>query len=191
MNLSTSPFRWFSLFLLFVLGASTLAFLGSTLWRPEPPRISTTPALPSSTAPPLEAKARPLRGDNPQAPQVWLIAIGIDQYPDEAIPAATARSATPATSGVGSRGPRAGTRRTSCPGRPGTGGARGPRRTGRDLLPTKKNLEWAFDTWLKARVRRDDTIVVFYAGQAVPCLPPRTRPRATSGGRISCPSTPS
>ena len=35
-----------------------------------------------------------------------------------------------------------------------------------NITPTKKNLDWAFRDWLKARARPDDVIVFYFAGQA-------------------------
>src|SRR5205823_14921123 len=50
-----------------------------------------------------------------------------------------------------------------------------------DLLPTRANLDWAFRLWLGARVRPDDRLVVFYAGQSIALPPAPSAPPGTPG----------
>ncbi len=172
MKLSTPPFRWFSIALL-ALGALALALVaGSIFWRsaqpplPEPPRVELSPV------PRPGEKSLPPPAEQPRSPQVWVIAIGIDQYQDDAIP--PCRGAVLDARTVGQWFEKtAGWKRGHVlylddlgDVDPGLAGAEVV-----DLLPTKANLGWAFRTWLAGRVHDGDVIVVFYAGHAM-ALPP-------------------
>src|SRR3954471_12069082 len=80
MSLSTRPIRWFSVVLL-LLVATALGLLAISTFR-----RNVRPRPPVPTAPgPVADRPRPQPEDGPRGPQVWVIAIGIDQYQDEQI----------------------------------------------------------------------------------------------------------
>jgi WD40 repeat protein len=118
-----------------------------------------------------------------RGPQVWVVAIGIDQYGDDAIPSChgASRDARAVgewfakTAGWGVRN----VLRLDDLGQPEPG--TDPEQV-TDLLPTKANLEWAFTEWLGTRVKPDDLVVVMFVGQAV-ALPPGPNDLPGSPGR--------
>jgi WD40 repeat protein/uncharacterized caspase-like protein len=120
---------------------------------------------------------------DPARPSLYGLVIGIDEYEDRAIPA--------------------------CPGAPGDARAvrrwlveqggwnpsdlllmdrasqrshGGPRDRLANLYPSRDNLRWAVQEWLKARAQPNDLIVIYFAGQAVG-LPPREQAPPGSPGR--------
>ena len=114
---------------------------------------------------------------DPTTPQVWVISIGIDMYKDEAIPSChgAARDARDVgmwfarTAGWGACNVLMMDER----GRPSPDAAGG---LPDDLLPTRANLDWAFQRWLAPSLRPDDIVVVFFAGQAVATPPQADAP---------------
>jgi len=172
MKLSTPPFRWFSIALLALTATACALIAGLTFWPvarrplPEPPRAAPSPDSRAGAPSPSP------HADPPRSPQVWVIAIGIDQYQDDAIP--PSRGARDARAVAQWFAKTAGWNRDNVlllddngDVDPGLSGAEAV-----DLLPTKANLGWAFRTWLAGRVHDDDVIVVFYAGHAA-ALPPQ------------------
>ena len=142
----------------------------------------------TTQAPPPANSASPpkLAGAEARAngPQVWMIAIGIDQYNDDAIPdghgathdARALGSWFAKTAGWGERN----LLRLDELGAPKPGAGAGlDQATG--LLPNKENLDWAFQVWLPGKVRPDDTVVVMFAGQAVALPPTPNEPPGSSG----------
>ncbi len=133
------------------------------LRRPHPPGPPPRPERAPVRLAPVEA-----------TPQVWVIAIGIDQYKDAAIP--SCHGATRDARAVGKWFARTGGWNArnvllmDDMGQPTPDAASGPLE---NLLPTRANLDWAFKEWLGPRVKPDDTVVIYYAGQAV-ASPPRT-----------------
>jgi WD40 repeat protein/uncharacterized caspase-like protein len=167
MKLSTPPIRWFSIALLALTAAALALVVGLDLRRltrrplPDPPRAGPSPDSRAGEPSPSP------HADPPQSPQVWVIAIGIDQYQDDAIP--PSRGARDARAVAQWFAKTAGWNRDnvlllddSGDVDPGLAGAEPV-----DLLPTRANLGWAFRTWLAGRVHDDDVIVVFFAGHAV------------------------
>lgn len=140
-----------------------LALRGSGTPRPVVPQPET------------EIGARPAPAPKPSGPrtrQVWVVAIGIDGYRDQAIP--PCRGAVFAARAVArwfvetaGWGPRNVLIMDEL------GAADPAADPGRSagLVPTRANLDWAFRTWLPERVEPDDVVVVYYAGQALG-LPP-------------------
>ncbi len=108
----------------------------------------------------------------PRTPRVWAIAIGIDRYQSDAIPAC--RGAARDARAVGRWIARTagwepqGVLTMDELGRPDHGEASEPID---NLRPTRANLDWALREWLPARVEPDDVVVVYFAGQAIG-LPP-------------------
>jgi WD40 repeat protein len=100
-------------------------------------------------------------------PQVWAILIGIDRYEDPAVPGcksatADARAVARWLTTTGGWSPRNvlvmddGSQRRH--------GAAAQAIT--DLYPTQANLSWAADQWLGARLRPNDIVLLYFAGQA-------------------------
>ncbi len=141
---------------------------------PEPlPRTTRREPRPAST---LRVKEIPRRD-----PTLWAVVIGIDQYPDDAIPpchgaVADARAVADwiettagwgkehvlLLDGLGDRQPDATDQSSS-------------------WRPTRENLDRAVRTWLAERVEPEDTVVVYYAGQSVHVPPPPDAPPVTPG----------
>ena len=80
MKLATPPFRWFCITLL-ALGASALALVAGSTLLASRHAAATRPACGSSSAL-FPGRRKPLSpaAEQPRSPQVWVIAIGIDQY---------------------------------------------------------------------------------------------------------------
>lgn len=51
-----------------------------------------------------------------------------------------------------------------------------------NLYPSRENLDWVLQSWLPARARPNDVVLIYYAGQAVG-LPPQADARPGSPGR--------
>src|SRR5512135_1205739 len=147
--------------LVLVLAVSVVG--GRTWWRS---RIAGPPAR-GTTSDVSGVRARKASAES-NGPRVWVVAIGIDQYGDEAIPSChgAAHDAQAVgewfatTAGWGARN----VLRLDDLGQPKPGPD--PEQV-TDLLPTRANLEWAFQVWLGTRVKPEDPIVVMFAGQAV------------------------
>ena len=101
-------------------------------------------------------------------PTAWAVVVGIDDYDDPAIPrcpgaAADAREIQRWL--VGQAGWPANHVLRMDGSSPKTHGAANlPIST---LYPSRENLEWAVRDWLKAWVRKDDLVLIYFAGQAV------------------------
>src|SRR5262249_52433840 len=129
--------------------------------KPVRPDHSKAPVAEVADGPPAP-EPKPDRG----TPQVWVVAIGIDQYTDDAIPPChgavhDARAVAhwfERTAGWGGRNVLV----LDDEGQPQPGSDSGAK-----VLPTRANLDWAFKEWLARRVRPRDVIVVYFAGQAV------------------------
>src|SRR5512135_3606099 len=162
--------------LVLVLAVSVVG--GRTWWRS---RIAGPPAR-GTTSDGSGVRARKASAES-NGPRVWVVAIGIDQYGDDAISschgaAHDARAVGEwfaTTAGWGVRN----VLRLDDLGQPKPGPD--PEQV-MDLLPTRANLEWAFQVWLGTRVKPDDLVVVMFAGQAV-ALPPGPNDLPGSPGR--------
>lgn len=162
---SSAPVLLLSLLLL--VGVGIAGFASFRYFR----TITPPPTSPSEdgTAP----VPRPVKSPEPapRTPQVWVVAIGIDQYRDDAISSChgashDARAIAHWFGETAGWGPSHVLVMDSQ-------GADDPgsRKKSEGLQPTRANLDWAFKTWLPERVRPDDTIVVYFAGHALG-LPP-------------------
>jgi WD40 repeat protein/uncharacterized caspase-like protein len=100
-------------------------------------------------------------------PKVWAVVVGINRYEDALIPPCTgavrdARLVADWFRGKAGWGERQVLRMDDL-GRPNHGP---PAENLTDLKPTKANLDWAIVEWLGHRVRKDDIVVLYFAGQA-------------------------
>lgn len=141
---------------------------------PRPPATRGTAATPAAVDPAAPKHA------GPRAPQVWVVAIGIDGYRDYAIP--PCRGAVFAARTVGHWFvEKGGWRPQNVLMMDELGEAEPPTSPGQStaLVPTRANLNWAFGTWLKERVKPDDVVVVYYAGQTVTLTPAPDSPAGT------------
>ncbi len=102
---------------------------------------------------------------NPQ-PQFWVIAVGIDDYQNRAIPQSTGsvRQAQTLLRWLRNSG---GWDRSHLLELADLGSAQpgDPRAPAPRILPTKRNLEWAVQLWLASRARPGDVVIFYYAGQ--------------------------
>ncbi|WP_435009945.1 caspase family protein [Tundrisphaera lichenicola] len=115
----------------------------------------------------------PVEAGAADARKVWAVVIGINNYADTLIPRCTgsvrdARLVADWVAGTAGWG-EAGLLRMDDLGRPTHGQAK-ERMT--DLLPTRENLDWAVTEWLGERVRPDDVVLIYFAGQST-ARPPR------------------
>jgi len=127
-------------------------------------------------------KPAPPESARPTTPRLWVVAIGIDQYRDNAI--ASCRGAVRAANAVAQWVTETagwGEEHVLLMDERGQETPGDPAKT-RRLLPTLSNLQWAFKTWLPARVKPDDTVLVYFAGHAI-ALPPRPEEAPGSPGR--------
>ena len=115
------------------------------------------------------AALNPARGaaEPPSRPKVWAIAIGIDRHEDASIPdckgaVRDARAVADWFAREAGWGEKNVLRMDNL-GRKEPGP---PASTITDLLPTRRNLDWAVVEWLGHRVRKDDIVVIYFAGQA-------------------------
>ncbi len=106
-------------------------------------------------------------------PKVWAIVVGINKYEDTADP--PMRRCDPRRLGRSPSGWRTAgwdNSATSCKmndlGKPGHGLAA---EKYADLLPTRENLDWAVTEWLGHRVKKNDIVVIYFAGQATARAP--------------------
>jgi WD40 repeat protein/uncharacterized caspase-like protein len=118
-----------------------------------------------------------------ERPQVWAVVIGIDDYQDETI--RDCRSAESDSREIQrwlirDGGWPADHILRMDPTSQKTHGAANATIT--SLYPTRENLIWAVHDWLLARVRRDDLVLIYFAGQAVG-LKPEARARPGTPGR--------
>jgi uncharacterized caspase-like protein len=110
----------------------------------------------------------------PSKPKVWAIVVGIDRYEDASIPRCEgavrdARAVAEWFTGQAGWSETQILRMDDLSRK--THGA--PSETLLNLLPTKSNLDWALVEWLGHRVRKDDVVVLYFAGQAT-ARPPRS-----------------
>jgi WD40 repeat protein/uncharacterized caspase-like protein len=116
------------------------------------------------------AVANPCRSaDSPGSkPRVWAVVIGVDRYEDGLIPPCNGSSRDAravATWFEKDAGWSAGNvLRMDDLGRKKHGAPADPNNY---LRPTRENLDWAVDSWLGHRVRKDDIVVIYFAGQAI------------------------
>ena len=103
-------------------------------------------------------------------PQVWAIIVGVGSPAHPMLKATTSREAVrQATSAFGWFSRTAGWDRNHLLLLTDFGGSDDPgtvRSPAPNITPLKKNLDWAFREWLKPRVKPDDVIVFYFAGQA-------------------------
>ncbi len=116
-----------------------------------------------------DTKTAPLR-----RPEVWAIIVGVDDFDDPAIP--DSNSAVREANSVirWFRGPAGWDRHHSLylrdlgsrdPGQPDAPAAL--------ITPTRKNLDWAFGTWLRSKAKPGDTVVFYFAGKSMALVKPR------------------
>ncbi|SIO05814.1 WD40 repeat [Singulisphaera sp. GP187] len=117
-----------------------------------------------------------------KTPQVWVVAIGIDQYRDNTIPSChgAARAARAVATWFGETAGWSADNVLVMDERGAAEPTKGKNPDG--VLPTLANLNWAFKTWLPARVRPDDSVVIYFAGHALG-LPPSAEAPPGSPGR--------
>ena len=103
-------------------------------------------------------------------PQVWAIIVGVGSPAHPMLKATTSREAVrQATAAFGWFSRTAGWDRNHLLLLTDFGGSVDPgtvRSPAPNITPLKKNLDWAFREWLKPRVKPDDVIVFYFAGQA-------------------------
>ena len=117
-----------------------------------------------------------LKPSPPHRPELWAIVVGIDNYSDPLLRAGSlperVREATRVRGWFRSHGEWESSHvlyladfGNPDPGSPGNPEA--------NILPTGKNLNWAFRTWLKSRARPDDLVVFYFAGRAGAVVTPQ------------------
>ncbi len=103
-------------------------------------------------------------------PQVWAIIVGVGSPVDPKLKALSSRDAVPQAFNVlGWFSGTAGWDRSHLLLLTDFGGSDDPgtvQSPAPNIKPIKKNLDWAFREWLKPRVKPDDVIVFYFAGQA-------------------------
>jgi WD40 repeat protein/ribosome-binding factor A len=111
-------------------------------------------------------------------PSAWAVVVGIDGYENPAVPRCSGAGADAREIQrwlIGEAGWPANHVLRMDANAPKTHGAANlPIST---LYPSRENLEWAVRDWLKAWVRKDDLVLIYFAGQAASLKPePRARP---------------
>ena len=112
-------------------------------------------------------------------PKVWAIAVGIDRYEDALLPGCkgAVRDAR-AVADWFARQAGWGEKNVLRMDNLGLKKPEAPAAEVRNLLPTRANLDWAVVEWLGHRVKPNDVVVIYFAGQATAKAP---RPGATAG----------
>ncbi len=104
-------------------------------------------------------------------PDVWAVVIGVDRYEDSLIPAcpgARRDAQTVASWLANTAGWGGNVLRMDDLGQK----AHGPASAAiANLLPTRANLDWALTDWLGHRVKKNDIVVIYFAGQATARAP--------------------
>ncbi|HEV3167298.1 MAG TPA: WD40 repeat domain-containing protein [Isosphaeraceae bacterium] len=124
----------------------------------------------------------------PQAPEVWAILIGINQYDDKAIPACPAavsdareiREWLVQTAGWTPR--HVLLLQDAGQAEPGEAHDQVA-----DLKPTRRNLEWAVTHWLGSRLKPNDIVLIYFSGQSAGLAPAKSAPAGSIAGALLLP----
>jgi WD40 repeat protein len=115
-------------------------------------------------------------GQPPRRPELWAIVVGIDRYTNPVLrdvgPAQRVREATKVRAWLRSQAewPPGHVLYLADGGNPDPGRPDDPEA---NILPTRKNLDWAFQAWLMSRARPGDLVVFCFAGRARASLTPQ------------------